>query len=50
VVNRDRMDETRAIAPLKMADDAVELDTSEMNAAEVIGAIVKMAEKSFNLK
>ena len=50
VITRDRMDETRAIAPLKMACDAVELDTSEMNAAEVIEAIVKMSEKSFNLK
>lgn len=50
VVNRDKMDETREIAPLKMADDAAELDTSNMNAAEVIAAIVKMAEKSFNLK
>ncbi len=50
VVSRDRMDETRAIAPLKMADDAVELDTSDMSAAEVIAKIVKMAEKSFNLK
>jgi len=49
VVSRDRMDETRAIAPLKMSGDAVELDTSDMNAAEVIAAIVKMAEKSFNL-
>jgi len=50
VVSRDKMDETRAVAPLKMASDAIELDTSDMNAAEVIDVIVKMAEKSFNLK
>ncbi|MDE5562147.1 MAG: (d)CMP kinase [Clostridiales bacterium] len=35
VVTRDRNDSTRAIAPLKRADDAVEINSDKMSAQEV---------------
>ena len=39
IEERDRRDMTRAIAPLKQAEDAVYLDTSHMNIDEVVEAI-----------
>ena len=40
---RDQRDSNRPIAPLKQADDAVLLDTSDMNIDEVTAAIRKIA-------
>jgi cytidylate kinase len=40
VVRRDAQDAQRAIAPLRIADDAMQLDASELTADEVISAIV----------
>ena len=40
---RDHNDSTRAIAPLKPADDAVLVDSSDMTIAEVCEAIEKLA-------
>jgi CMP/dCMP kinase len=40
LVERDRRDSTRAVAPLRKAADAVELDTSEMTLDEVVDAVV----------
>lgn len=43
---RDFQDKNRAVAPLKQADDAVVIDTSEMTIEEVVAAIVeKIQEK-----
>lgn len=42
---RDERDKNRAIAPLKKADDAVYLDTSEMSIDEVIEAIIRLYEE-----
>lgn len=43
---RDFQDKNRAVAPLKMASDAVEIDTSDMTIAEVVNTIVnKVQEK-----
>ncbi len=42
IMRRDEQDSTRAVAPLKKADDAVEIDTSDMTADEVLGAILKI--------
>ena len=39
MVQRDYQDSHRAIAPLKQADDAVLLDTSEMNLEQVLEAL-----------
>lgn len=41
---RDSHDSGRALAPLKKARDAVEIDTSEMTVEQVVEAIVTMAE------
>ncbi len=43
---RDERDSSRSTAPLKPADDAVILDTSEMSIDEVFGIAVKMVEKN----
>lgn len=39
IVRRDEQDSTRDIAPLKKADDAIEIDTSEMSVEEVFNKI-----------
>ncbi len=41
---RDRIDSTRAVAPLRPAPDAVVLDTTELSLEEVLARIEKMAE------
>ena len=43
VVERDRRDSTRAVAPLRRAADAVELDTSGMTLDEVVAAVAGIA-------
>ncbi len=40
---RDRRDGERELSPLVAADDAIELDTTALNAGEVIAAIVELA-------
>ncbi len=46
IVLRDEQDSTRAIAPLKRADDAILVDTSEMTAEQVVAFVEgKMQEK-----
>lgn len=39
MIQRDYQDSHRAIAPLKQADDAVLVDTSEMNLEQVLEAL-----------
>ncbi|MBT8202467.1 MAG: 3-phosphoshikimate 1-carboxyvinyltransferase [Acidimicrobiia bacterium] len=39
---RDERDSTRAVSPLRPAQDAVELDTSNMSIDEVVGAISRL--------
>jgi CMP/dCMP kinase len=41
VVERDRRDSTRAADPLRMADDAIRIDTSNMTIEEVIDALAE---------
>jgi cytidylate kinase len=43
---RDRIDSTRAEAPLAKADDATEVDTTELGIDEVVELIVAMTERS----
>ena len=46
IVQRDKQDSERKFAPLKKADDAIELDTSEMSVDEVLAFIKgKIQEK-----
>ena len=41
---RDRIDSTREASPLKPAEDAVVLDTSEMDVGEVVAAVLSLVE------
>ena len=44
MVERDRFDSSRAMAPLKCADDAVKVDSTEMSLEEVIDYILNITE------
>jgi CMP/dCMP kinase len=43
IAARDKQDMERAVSPLKQADDAIYLDTSDMSIDEVTGAILRLA-------
>lgn len=43
--DRDNQDMTRPLRPLKKAEDAVEIDTSNMTIEEVVDKIVSLAQK-----
>jgi len=45
VVRRDHLDSTRAISPLRPAEDALIVDTSEMTQAEVIAHLRDLVEQ-----
>ena len=42
IENRDYIDSNRKISPLKKADDAVEIDTSDMSIDEVVNKVINM--------
>jgi cytidylate kinase len=42
VIERDRIDSTRDVAPLKAADDAVVLDSDKLDADEVFGRVLAL--------
>ena len=42
---RDNRDMTREESPLKKAEDAIEVDTSDMNIEQVIAAIIRICEE-----
>jgi len=43
LARRDRIDSTRAVSPLSVADDAVEMDTSDLSLEEVIDVVMRLA-------
>ena len=45
IENRDYQDMNREISPLKQAEDAVLLDTSDMDIEEVVEAVKKLASR-----
>jgi CMP/dCMP kinase len=45
LLERDRRDSTRAVAPLRKAVDAVELDTSDMTLDEVVEAVAGLGHR-----
>ena len=45
VMRRDHLDSTRAISPLRAADDAVIVDTSDMTQAEVIARLCELVDQ-----
>ena len=44
VEKRDRIDSSRAFAPLKPAEDAIHLDTSDLTIDEVVDAVNKIID------
>ncbi|HEY81143.1 MAG TPA: (d)CMP kinase [Anaerolineae bacterium] len=48
VRRRDAIDSTRAMAPLRIADDAVVINTDDMTVDEVVDAIVQLARERFD--
>ena len=49
VVERDRRDEERAVAPLRRAQDAVEVDTTALSLEEVVAAVESIARRRLGL-
>lgn len=45
IIERDRRDSTREFAPLKQAEDAVLIDSSDLTAQEVAVKIIELADK-----
>lgn len=45
VIERDRKDTQREVAPLKVAEGAVVVDTSEMNADEVLEELIRISRE-----
>lgn len=45
IAERDHMDMTRSVSPLKKAKDAIELDTSDMTLEEVVAHVMNLVEK-----
>ena len=45
VMRRDHLDSTRAVSPLRAADDAVIVDTSDMSQAEVIARLCELVDQ-----
>ena len=44
VIERDRIDSTRAVAPLQPADDAVIIDSDKMDAAQVFNHVLELCK------
>ena len=45
VKRRDHLDSTRAVSPLRAADDALVVDTSDMSESEVIAPLVELVQQ-----
>ena len=48
LARRDRLDSTRAVAPLRQAADAVLVDTSDLTFDDQVARIVSLAQKHFS--
>jgi cytidylate kinase len=46
IIDRDNRDMTREISPLKQADDAVLVDSSDMTIEEVVDTIIELVKKA----
>jgi len=47
-VERDRLDSTRAVAPLRRAADAVQIDTTTLDFDQQVRTIVRLARDRIN--
>ena len=45
IAQRDYQDMNRAISPLKKAEDAIEIDTSDMSLDEVVAVVMNLVEE-----
>lgn len=45
IVERDRIDSTRACAPLKRSPDAVYIDTTQMSIEEVVDTVIREVKR-----
>lgn len=45
IARRDEQDMNREISPLKKADDAIEIDTSDMTLEEVVGRVMELIQE-----
>jgi cytidylate kinase len=50
LARRDKLDSSRAVDPLRQADDAVELDTTGLDLDEVVSRIVALAGERRSMK
>ncbi len=48
IENRDHLDTTRTISPLRQAEDALVLDNSELNAEEQLAIVLQWAKEKIN--
>ena len=48
LLERDNIDSTRAISPLKKAKDAIEIDTTELDIGDQIRQVVELAKERIN--
>ncbi|MBN6888403.1 CMP/dCMP kinase [Cytobacillus horneckiae] len=48
IANRDKLDSEREIAPLKKADDAVEMDTTSLSIHQVVDKIMSLVDERIN--
>ncbi len=48
IIARDEQDMNREIAPLKQAEDAILIDSSDLSIEEVVNRIMELAEKEVN--
>ncbi|GAA1077304.1 (d)CMP kinase [Tsukamurella spumae] len=46
VQRRDGLDSTRKVSPLRPAEDAIELDSSDMNLEETVAAVAELADRA----
>ena len=45
IKDRDKRDSTRKVAPLKKAEDAIYLDSTNLNIEQVVDKIIKIIEE-----
>jgi len=44
VIERDRIDSTRAVAPLRPADDAIQIDSDKLDAEQVFAQVLELCQ------
>ena len=46
VLRRDHLDSTRAVSPLRAADDAIVVDSSDMSQSETVACLLDLVERA----